>query len=207
MVINEIAWMGTKTSSSDEWIELFNPSPSPVSLDDWTIKAKNSKLNILLSGQIQAKSYFLLERTDDQALPDIEANQIYKGGLTNNGQDLVLLNNFGKKIDEVDCSLGWFAGDNESKKTMERISPLALGSDSNSWKTSQKTGGTPKASNSPKEKTRKIAPLKTTSDNLDSANFSYFLGIGIAISFFLSMLVLAFWLKIRQKRDSIKKHY
>ncbi len=208
VVINEIAWMGTQDSYSNEWIELFNPGESPVSLSGWSIESKNTKLNIALSGQIRAKSYFLLERTDEKTLPNIKADQIYKGGLSNNGLDLSLINSSGKKIDEIDCSLGWFAGDNETKKTMERINPLISGIDLNNWQTSQKTGGTPKALNSPERKKIEPQELKTISPNdFNYGNFSSVLGFGIVTSMFLSMLSLAFLLKIRQKRDKIKKDY
>jgi len=33
VIINEVAWMGTQTSSSDEWIELKNVSGQDVNLN------------------------------------------------------------------------------------------------------------------------------------------------------------------------------
>ena len=32
VVVSEISWMGTTTSSNDEWIELFNNTDSPIDL-------------------------------------------------------------------------------------------------------------------------------------------------------------------------------
>ena len=32
VVINEVGWMGTQASASDEWIELYNPGPTTVDL-------------------------------------------------------------------------------------------------------------------------------------------------------------------------------
>ena len=205
IVINEIAWMGTKEQWQNEWIELYNPSGSPVLLDEWILKSKDDKLKIKLSGKIGAQSYFLLERTDDTTVPEIIADQIYSGGLNNNGEHLILLNDTNKVIDETDCALGWFNGSNETKKTMERLTPLMLGSDPNNWKTSQKSGGTPRAENSPQEKIIEEKEFETISAEADNSDFSFVLVVGLAISLFFSMLTLAFWLKIRQKKDKIKQ--
>jgi len=206
IVINEIAWMGTQEQWQNEWVELYNPTDSPISIDKWILKAKDDSPRIGLSGRIGALSYFLLERTDDTTIPEIPAHQIYKGGLNNEGEHLVLVNNFGKIVDEIDCTLGWFGGSNETKKTMERINPLLFGSDMDNWKTSQKAGGTPGEENSPKTKIKKEKNIEMISAVSDGSNFSFLLIIGIIISLFTSMLVLAFWLKIRQKKDKIKIH-
>ena len=206
VVINEIAWMGTEEQWQNEWIELYNPSGLTIKLDGWVLKTKDNSPEIKLSGTIQANSYFLLERTDDGTLPDIPSDQIYKGGLNNQGEHLMLLNNSGKIIDEIDCALGWFGGDNETKKTMERLNPLLAGSDLNNWKMSQKSGGTPKAKNSPQEKTKGEKEIETISAGSSGSNFSFILGVGLAISMLFSMLVLAFWLKIKQKKDKIKMY-
>ena len=56
---------------------------------------------------IDAFSYFLLERTNDETVPDIKADLIYKGGLNNKGEHLRLINEQGKIVDEIDCSSEW----------------------------------------------------------------------------------------------------
>ncbi len=205
IIINEIAWMGTQEQWQNEWLELYNPTNSPISLDKWILKAKDDSPEIELSGTIGAHSYFLLERTDETTVPEISADKIYKGGLNNQGEHLILLNNFGKVVDETDCLLGWFSGSNETKKTMERTNPLLNGSDPLNWKTSQKAGGTPREENSPKAKIKKEKDIETVSAVSNSSNFSFLLIIGAVVSLFISMLVLAFWLKIRQKKDKIKQ--
>ena len=206
IVINEIAWMGTQEQWQNEWIELYNLTDSPIYLDKWILKAKDDSPKIELSGKIGALSYFLLERTDDTTVAEIPANQIYKGGLNNEGEHLILLNSSGKIIDEVDCILGWFSGSNETKKTMERVNPLLLGSDLNNWKASQKAGGTPNQENSPETKIKKEKDIGMVSAISDNSDFSFLFIIGIAISLFISMLILAFWLKFKQKKDKIKIH-
>ena len=88
VVINEIAWMGSATSSADEWIEIYNKSTSVVDLTGWQMKAKDGTPSIDLAGQIEAGGYFLLERTDDNSAPGVAADQIYSGALSNSGEEL-----------------------------------------------------------------------------------------------------------------------
>ena len=43
LLINEVAWMGTKANSSDEWIELYNPSACSIDLTNgWSLVGINS---------------------------------------------------------------------------------------------------------------------------------------------------------------------
>ncbi len=42
LLINEVAWMGTKDSSSDEWLELYNPSACTMDLTNgWSLVGTN----------------------------------------------------------------------------------------------------------------------------------------------------------------------
>ncbi|MCX6764606.1 MAG: lamin tail domain-containing protein [Candidatus Nealsonbacteria bacterium] len=148
LIINEIAWMGTEKSYNDEWLELYNNSSLELDLAGWKIKSENSKFNIELVGKIAPKGFFILERTDDQSLPEVSADLIYKGALNNSGEHIKLTDNENQIIDEINCENGWFAGNNETKQTMERKSPLGPGSDNNNWLSSGNPGGTPKKESS-----------------------------------------------------------
>lgn len=148
IVINEIAWMGTSISYNDEWIELYNNTNSSIKLDGWLLKTIDGSPEIELTGIISAKSFYLLERTNDESVPEIPANQIYTGALSNKGENLELYDNLGNLIDSADCGSGWLAGDNKTKQTMERKSPKQQGSHPESWQTSQNPKGTPKTKNS-----------------------------------------------------------
>ncbi len=148
VAINEIAWMGTLNSANDEWIELYNNAGNSISLDSWRLIAQDGTPKINLSGVIPANGFYLLERTDDNTVPKISADKIYTGALGNNGKNLELHDASGNLIDSANCASGWFAGDNETKQTMERKNSQILGSDPNNWKGSQNPSGTPKEKNS-----------------------------------------------------------
>ncbi len=139
--------MGTKSSHAHEWIELSNNTSLPLCLDGWKIISRDGVPSITLTGNISAKGFYLLERTSDETLPEISANQIYTGALNNKGEYLELFDDKGNLIDKINCEKKWFAGNNSSKHTMERKNPLLTSSLSN-WQTSKKPGGTPGTKNS-----------------------------------------------------------
>ena len=175
IVINEIAWMGTERSFSDEWIELYNNSNEPISLDGWKLQALDGKPTIALKGEIPAKGFFLLERTDEESVPSVEADLIYQGALKNGGEHLKLIDHQARTVDEINCLTGWFSGDNKTKKTMERKNPLLSGNLPANWQTSQSPGGTPKTENSSLE----IEKAKTNSRSLEIESIAYVSGIFI----------------------------
>lgn len=148
VVINEVAWMGTDVSYNDEWIELYNTTDSTISLEGWTLNATDGSPQISLSGSIAAGGHYILERTNDDTLSDVTADHIYTGSLSNSGEALELSDGSGV-IDSVDA---WYAGDNSTKATMERIDPQMSGTDSSNWKTATDTYtegfGTPSSSSS-----------------------------------------------------------
>ena len=133
VVISEIAWMGTATSSSGEWIELYNNTASPIDLTGWTLNAADGTPSILLSGTIPAGCYFLLERSNDDSVPGVDADQIYTGALSNDGEDLVLRDDDLNVIDQVNCSSGWFAGHSDGRVPMVRVDTWSDGSLPCNW--------------------------------------------------------------------------
>jgi outer membrane protein assembly factor BamB len=170
VVINEIAWMGTLAEANDEWIELYNQADYDIDLSDWVLKSDDSSPEIIFTNGdtdnkatinkiIPAKGYYLLERTNDETTskPADWYGSFGSGGLKNTGEVLELRDSTDNLIDSVDS---WYAGSNEDKKTMERVSPAALGNISQNWQTYVGSGsgaldadnnpilGTPKAQNS-----------------------------------------------------------
>lgn len=133
VVISEIAWMGTSTSSFDEWIELYNNTASSIDLTGWSLSAADDTPTITLNGTIPAHGHFLLERTDDTTVPGVPADQTYTGALENVGEDLILRDGSSNLIDRVDCSSEWFAGHADGRVPMVRVNTAVDGSLDSNW--------------------------------------------------------------------------
>ena len=142
VIINEIAWMGTNNSANDEWIELKNISNEEMNLSGWQILDKEDQILITFEQKILLpEEFLLLERTDDNSVPDITANLIYTGALNNSNEILYLFDDNCQLQEMVGSLTDWPYGNNSSKRTMERRSDL-------SWQTSANSEGTPKSKNS-----------------------------------------------------------
>ncbi len=133
IVINEIAWMGSADSATDEWIELYNTTGSDIDLTNWTIDDDNGDaIYTIAGGIISGNGYFLIEDTEEAV--SVNANAIINISLGNTGDSLVLKDETGQAIDIVNSTGGaWFAGENTNKFTMERLDPLASGDDMANW--------------------------------------------------------------------------
>lgn len=188
VVINEIAWMGTVADTSDEWIELYNTTESEIDLSGWTLKSEDESPNIIFSEGtiIDAGGYFLLERTDNDAISDILADFIFTGALKNspNCEILYFYNANNQLIDKTVCleNGNWPAGQNSPDKiSMERINSQLQGDDITNWQNNRifsKNGkdkdnndiyGTPRQPNSNLAQNIKITELPF--DNFDELTF------------------------------------
>jgi parallel beta-helix repeat protein len=168
VVINEIAWAGTKANPADEWIELYNNTTSSIDLTGWRLVSDDGGPDITFTtSSIPSGGYFLIERTDDNTVSDILADLTtsFGNGLSNKGENLELRNSQGNLIDSVNASsTGWFAGvgatSGPSYISMEKINSLLPGSDPGNWASNNRItkngqdadgnliNGTPKAENS-----------------------------------------------------------
>lgn len=143
ILVNEIAWMGSDRSASDEWMELRNNSGGDIALAGWQIKNQDESLKIIFteSEMIPAGEFYLLERTNDQSVPNVKADKIYVGGLSNGGEWIRVFDKNCGLVDEVNASDGWPGGDKSTKKTLERnVFDFE-------WHTSPASGGSPRAKN------------------------------------------------------------
>jgi len=153
VVINELAWK-TEASSGDEWIEFYNTTDSDIDLTGWVIRRERDGKEVtfaddagdtginLINSTIPANGYFLIERInapgDSSAVftstGDFQSKDLYNF-LQTAGENLTLKDSGGTTIDNVDCSGGWFAGDNDNSFSMEKVDPELDGNLSTSWKT------------------------------------------------------------------------
>lgn len=152
--------MGTIVSASDEWMELYNNGGAEVNLSGWMLGAADGTPNIALQGIIPAKSFFLLERTNDSSVPDVAADLIYTGALSNAGEVLILRNASGIEVDRADGLGGWSAmgGDNTTKETAQRTV--------SGWITGAPT---PRAANIVAAPASSLAPIQTDSGSASLA--------------------------------------
>ncbi len=110
VVINEVAWAGTAADSSDEWVELWNPGGAAVDFSGWVL-TDGGDITIALEGTISPGGFFILERSGDDTLSDIPADQLYTGALSNSGEELTLLDPAGGVIDGAGArGRAWPAG-------------------------------------------------------------------------------------------------
>src|SRR3989344_5887790 len=152
---------GDNESSNNEWIEIKNNSGRVLGLNGWQILSGDGNVKIIFKeeNKISSGELYLLERTDDNSVPDVTADMIYSGALSNSGAALKIFDADCNLSDELDASKKWSAGDSAARKTMER-SILDF-----SWHTSNSPGGTPKQENSMAFSTKGI---EETSQLVDS---------------------------------------
>jgi len=121
VVINEVAWAGSKDNSNDEWIELYNPGNNEIDLAGWVIKDDETTSYTITAGKIPAKGYFLIEDAEN-VVSDIQSDIVIPLSLANTGDKLQLFNASGLLIDTVNGSGGaWYAGGGADNATMERV--------------------------------------------------------------------------------------
>ena len=123
VVISEVAWAGTQSSSDDEWIELYNPGKKDVNLTNWNLRSSDGSPNIQAEFKgiiLGAGDYLLLERTDDD-VTDVPADVIYTGSLSNSGEILRLYDPNGYLVDTANSNGGtWPAGIASTYSSMQR---------------------------------------------------------------------------------------
>lgn len=148
VVINEVAWMGTSVAGVEqnnwwryEWVELYNNGDIVELLNGWTLELYRDTLDfrIPLEGAINPRGYFLVGASDKILNLDLNYTNL-AGKFVNSGQKIVLKNRAGEIVDEIDARSGWPAGDNETKRTLERVQK--------GFQTSADVGGTPRGRNS-----------------------------------------------------------
>jgi len=144
VIVNEVAWGGTEASAFDEWIELYNVTGKPQSLEGWTLVASDGSPDIQLSGEIPAYGYFVIERTDDDTIRDRPAELItsFGSGLNNNGEQLNLIDPAGDLIDTANGNGGPWpnedTGASPTYRSMERIDPRAMDLDTH-WQSNDRS--------------------------------------------------------------------
>lgn len=145
VVINEVMWMGSSESTSDEWIELRNTTDHEIDLGQWEIlNAKhngNNRIRIPASRSIPAHGFFLLANYSNSSSNSALAVSVDEVNasleLLNSGNGhLVLYDSDGNIIDQAKGD-SWPEGYNSGgvRKAMERNNSPGNGLDAGSWHT------------------------------------------------------------------------
>lgn len=129
IIVNELMWMGSTVSTSDEWLELKNMTGSALSLSGWKLEnagTGGTTLTIPAGKSIPAHGYFLIanyDKTSASSALNVTGNWVTTSlalGNTNNGN--VILKAPNNTV--IDSALGetvWPAGSNGTlKQSMER---------------------------------------------------------------------------------------
>ncbi|RKY61303.1 MAG: hypothetical protein DRP96_03595 [Candidatus Neomarinimicrobiota bacterium] len=169
IVINEFTW--NSEYYDNEWIELYNASDETIDIAGWAFQnmldpdilyIADTIRTVLAPGEFWTVWLFAdpLSRGKDWPLhftPDwnaaidlTDSTKIHVFNLWNSGSDLVLYDDAGRLVDEVNYmeeetfpyQLKWGVG-----LTCERIDPALDGNDPASWQASWYYGGTPNAPN------------------------------------------------------------
>lgn len=149
VIFLEVMWMGSSSSSADEWIELYNTTNENIDLTGWQItNLKNGQESLMLeisSGIIPKNGYFLIANgskdksyTGGQSIlnisPDLENTAI---SLSNTNFQLKLYHGqWSHGVSSIDVAGDGHlppAGDNVRKISMQRLSPVNTGDLTESW--------------------------------------------------------------------------
>lgn len=168
LLINEVGWMGTKSSSSDEWVELYNPSACTFDLTNWQLKGSNSYYTTgnftitFTTGSIAPGGYFVIAANTgvfQNFTPDLVTSTL---SLPNYYQVLQLISPGSAQVDTANYAgkYSWPAGSTSPNyASMERYY----------------VGGVP-AADSPAGWVTYAGPTGPTSTNVKDRNGNYILG-------------------------------
>lgn len=150
VVINEVMWMGSDTSSADQWIELYNTTSDSIDISNWRIENALQSGDTLIIGNgntIPGDGYLLITRYPNggsgdnsslNILPDyIRSDMNLKN--SSNGH-LVLKDTDEIVIDEAKGD-SWPDGTNDAtKQSMQRKSMPGDGLLADNWYTCTSVG-------------------------------------------------------------------
>ncbi len=143
LVINEIMYH-PKSAVECEWVELFNNTNYPVNIANWKISDSSTQSNPLIitanSKIINSNDYIVIAKNNSilNNHTQIDTNKIvFLGNLPalNDDADVVTVYDYLNNIvDRVSYKSKW--GGNNSRNSLERVSPNRPSNDSTNWLTS-----------------------------------------------------------------------
>lgn len=148
VIINE--FMYKPPTDQPEWVEIYNQTNQPINLKNWTLRDRNSGIRISSNDLMLAGNSYLVISSD------ISINNFYVipsnvvvvniPALNNTGDDVVIRDQYGRRIDSLAYSPDW-GGNNGT--SLERIRMDGTSTFSTNWESSlDPSGATPGKLNS-----------------------------------------------------------
>ncbi len=151
------------TNEDGEWIELYNPTASPISIVGWSLSDLGSDTVTIKATcpDVPAYGYLVLGATDNLTLNDnVNVDYVYCRGtggpgcfaLGNNGDEVILKDNTGNTVDMLVYDSTWFdQGYSITKVDMMACSnqKSSWGNETTQWNPPTSGYGTPGTSNFP----------------------------------------------------------
>ncbi len=137
--INELNYNPARNTQLTEFIELYNPTAAAVNMTGWRF---DSGVNYIFpNGTTIASGGYLVIAADPatmSALYGVTALGPWTGGLDSNGENIVLRNQAGDKVDGVDFSstAPWPAPPNGDGPTLELVNPAFDNDTGGNWRPS-----------------------------------------------------------------------
>ncbi|MEO8398287.1 MAG: lamin tail domain-containing protein [Ignavibacteriaceae bacterium] len=160
VIINE--FMYAPAFPQPEWIELFNRSEKIINLKNYKIADDSDTISVIKNSVIlNPKEYFIITR-DSSIINyfNVKSNFVESNfpTLNNSGDRIILIDSLNRTIDSLEYLFTWGG---TGGKSLERIDPNFISTDSASWSTSKSfQGGTPGYINSVTQKDFDGAVLK-----------------------------------------------
>jgi hypothetical protein len=140
VVINEVMWMGSVGSTSDEWVELRNMTDKAIPLTGWSIQGLGNGTDALTlsSGVLPANGYFVIANSSagSSSLKNDPSYVDAAVELSNSGEQLILVDSTANIVDKTPVVSGsWAVGTNaiDQKQSMERNNMPGDGTDAANW--------------------------------------------------------------------------
>lgn len=141
IIINELMWMGMGSATSDEWLELYNPTSSDLTLETCHIENKTGKVIVsnanMADKSIPAGGYFVASyKAPEESKINYPSAKILSYLALSNTELEIKLICLGEIIDTAGNGAIPPAGENGTvKKSMERKAEPGNGVDTTSWQT------------------------------------------------------------------------
>lgn len=151
LVINEINYNSSPSFDTADWIEIYNPTDSPIDVSGWEFKDDDDTHSFIIpNGTIIQNDGYLVLAASTSALTTLNPyakNVIgdFNFGLSGSSDTIRLFNDEGHLIDVVTYfdKAPWPTEPDGNGATLELSSPELDNSLAESWIASTRTGGTP----------------------------------------------------------------